>query len=213
MNRNDNGASPFASHDELQAAHGEPLGYGLKMHLDYLHEHHALFISNSPFCVLTSIGRDGFPTVSPKGDPKGFVKVLDQYTLLLPDRPGNNQLQTLHNVMDAPKVGLIFLVPGVDESLRVQGTARISTAPEHLAQLAVNGRTPKTALLIDVAEAYVHCGKALKRSKLWDPDLRVPRGAFPTIARMMVDQTGPVPGKTLEELDEFAEIGYRDGLY
>jgi len=213
MGSDDKQAAAFASHDELQAAHGEPLVYGLRMHLDYLHEHHLSFIAMSPFCVLTSVDRNGYPTASPKGDPPGFVKAIDRHTLLLPDRPGNNQLQTLHNVMDAPKVGLIFFVPGIDESLRIHGSARLTTEPERLALLEVKGRLPKTALLVTVERAYIHCGKALKRSKLWDPATRVPRDCYPSIACIMVDQTGPVPGKSLAELDELAETLYRTALY
>ncbi len=213
MSAADHAGDKYQDHAGLQAAYGEPIEYGLRMHLDHLHEHHLTFIASSPFCILTSVDREGFPTASPKGDPRGFVKALDPNTLLVPDRPGNNQLQTLHNVMDAPRVGLIFLVPGVEETLRVRGTARMTTAPAHLDLLTVRAKTPKTALLVHVEEAYIHCGKALRRARLWDADVRVPRGTIPSIARMMVDQTGPVPGKTLEDLDAFAESQYRETLY
>jgi hypothetical protein len=203
----------FASHDQIQDLYGEPLVYGLKMHISSIHEHHKTFIANSPFLVLTSCGPGGYPTASPKGDQKGFVQVADEKTILIPDRPGNNQLQTLHNVFDNPKVGLIFFVPGIEETLRVRGTASITRDPDALKAFAVRGKVPNSAIQIHVEEAYMHCGKALRRSRLWDPQQHVPRRDIPTIARMMVDQAGPVPGKTVEELDQLQEQIYDSTLY
>jgi PPOX class probable FMN-dependent enzyme len=202
----------FSTHAEMQQQYGEPLEYGLRMHIDYIHHHHRTFIAHSPFLVLTSCDRNGYPTASPKGDCKGFVQVIDEKTLLIPDRPGNNQLQTLHNVLDNAKVGAIFFVPGIEETLRVRGIASLSTNPELLASFIVNGKTPKSAIRIHVEEAYMHCGKALRRSQLWQPDQRVERSAIPTIAKMMVDQTGPVD-KSIEELDALQEQIYRTTLY
>lgn len=209
----DSQCAAFTSHEQMQDLYGEPLIYGLKMHISYIHEHHKTFIAHSPFLVLTSCGPDGFPTASPKGDHKGFVRVADEKTLLIPDRPGNNQLQTLHNVFDNPKVGLIFFVPGIEETLRVRGTASIARDAAALAVFAVRGKVPNSAIRVHVEEAYMHCGKALRRSRLWDPQLHVPRGDIPTIARMMVDQTGPVPGKTVEELDQLQDEIYDSTLY
>lgn len=203
----------FTGHKQMQELYGEPLEYGLKMHIDYIHEHHKTFVAHSPFLVLTSCDRNGYPTASPKGDEKGFVQVADEKTLLIPDRPGNNQLQTLHNVFDNPKVGLIFFVPGIEETFRVRGTAGITRDREILKAFEVRGKVPNSAIRIHVEEAYMHCGKALRRSRLWDPQQHVPRNQIPTIAKMMVDQTGPVPGKTVEELDQLQEQIYDATLY
>ncbi len=133
--------------------------------LDHLDVHCRSFIALSPLCVLSSAGADGQADASPRGDPPGFVEVLDDKTLLLPDRPGNNQVDSLQNIVENPGVGLLFFVPGMNETLRVKGKAEIVTDTELLEPMKVNRRAPVSGLRITVEEAFLHCGWALIRSK------------------------------------------------
>lgn len=177
--------------------------------LDRLDPHCRRFIELSPFLVIATGGPDGLDA-SPRGDPPGFVKVLDDRTLLLPDRPGNNRADTLGNLLVDPRLGLVFFIPGIGETLRVNGTGRITTDPGHLALLAVDGRAPKRAVLIAVDEAFLHCAKALIRSKLWEPESRVPRSAFPTLGRIIADQQR---GQDAASVDANVAEAYRSRLY
>ncbi|MEJ0067875.1 MAG: MSMEG_1061 family FMN-dependent PPOX-type flavoprotein [Pseudomonadota bacterium] len=154
---------------ELRALYGEPSGLAVVKQIDHIDPHCRHFIGLSPFLCLGSADSEGRQDVSPRGDMPGFVQVLDDHTLAIPDRPGNNRLDSLSNLQINPNVALIFLVPGVDETLRVNGLASLSTDPALLASMAVNGKAPKAAIKVAVREVYFHCGKALKRSKLWGP--------------------------------------------
>jgi PPOX class probable FMN-dependent enzyme len=177
--------------------------------LDRLDPHCLRFIALSPFVLLSTTGANGLGDVTPRGDRPGFVVAPDDRTLLLPDRPGNNRLDSLQNILDNPGVGLLFLVPGVDETLRVNGRAEIHEDPELLAQFAVDGRLPKTVLRIAVAEAYLHCAKALMRSSLWDPAARIERSSLPSMGQMMKDQIGVTTAETQAEMVD----RYRQTLY
>ena len=150
--------------------------------------------------------------MSPRGDAPGFARVLDDYTIAIPDRPGNNRLDTMSNIVADAEVGLLFFIPGIDETLRINGTARLSHDPQLLAAAAVNGREPRLVILVTVKEAFLHCGKALKRSKLWHDDYRVDKKDFPSLGRMIVEQTKPA-NVTVEQADEVVEEGYRTKLY
>ena len=134
----------------------------------------------SPFCLIGSFAADGRADVSPRGDPPGFVAVLDTQTLLIPDRPGNRQVDSLQNIIEHPHVGLLFLVPGMNETLRVSGTVEIVTDSELLAPLSVRGKPPISGLRVTVEEAFLHCGRALIRSRLWDPAVQIERSSFPS---------------------------------
>ena len=152
---------------------------GLKV-LDHLDVHCRRFIDLSPFYVLSSARADGRADASPRGDPPGsLAHVLDDKTLLLPDRPGNRQLDTLMNLVERPYVGLVFFVPGVTETLRVNGPVEISTDPDLLEPVALDGKLPVSVLKVTVEEAFLHCAKALIRARLWDADARVARSSFP----------------------------------
>ena len=175
-----------------------------------LDRHCRAFIELSPFLVIATSDGEGRMDASPRGDPPGFVRVLDDTTLFLPDWPGNNRVDTLGNVLAAPGVGLVFFVPGVDETLRVNGTARLVTEPGLLAESEVLGRVPKTGMLVAVEEIFFHCAKALKRSKLWDPALQIERGSFPTLGRILAEQTQV---GSAEETDARIEASYRARLY
>ena len=175
-----------------------------------LERHSRAFIALSPFLVMASSDADGRADASPRGDPAGFVQVLDDRTLLLPDRPGNNLVDTFRNVLSQPGVGLIFFVPGFEETLRVNGRARILTEAEALAGSAINGRTPKTGLLIAIDEVFFHCAKAIRRARLWDPDARVDRGVFPTLGRIIADQNRAY---TEEDAERRLATAYRERMY
>ncbi|WP_257169438.1 pyridoxamine 5'-phosphate oxidase family protein [Bradyrhizobium sp. SRS-191] len=155
-----------------------------------LDAHSRRFISLSPFCVMATSGTDGSVDASPRGGHPGFVHIDGDHRLLLPDRPGNNRLDSLRNVSEGSgQVQLIFFVPGLNETLRVGGTASVSADPDLLAKLEEFGKPPRSVVSIDVQEVYFHCGKAIMRSKLWAQDAQVPRSAMPSISEIIHDQT------------------------
>ncbi|MGR8918899.1 MAG: MSMEG_1061 family FMN-dependent PPOX-type flavoprotein [Gammaproteobacteria bacterium] len=155
-----------------------------------LDDYHRRFIALSPFLCLASSTAEGQPFVSPKGDAPGFVTVADERTLYIPDRSGNNKVESFTNIVDNPKVSLIFFVPGLPETLRVLGRASVTTAPEVLALGAARGALPKVATQVAIDTVYFHCGKALVRSKLWQTDSHVDKGAFPSFGRVVREQAG-----------------------
>jgi len=168
------------------------------------------FIALSPFVCLGSSSAEG-ADVTPRGDQPGFVHVLDDHTLLIPDWPGNNRLDTLMNIEANPQVGLLFLIPGFAESLRVNGVAEISLDPALLERWTVNGRHPRSVLRISVREAFLHCGKAILRSKLWDDSAKVDRGVLPSYGQMLKDQTQV--RDTAEQIQASVEDAYKTRLY
>ncbi len=200
----------IASMSELRTAYREPNERAEQKVLDRLDEHSRSFIALSPFCILTSVGADGLMDTSPRGDPPGFVAVLDERTLLLPDRPGNNQVDSLRNVLANPAVGLLFLVPGMNETLRVSGKAEIVTTEELLAPLSIKGKAPLSGLLVQVEEAFLHCGRSLIRSRLWEPEARIERSCFPTYGQVLADQ---IAGANAEEIDADEDEANRERLY
>jgi uncharacterized protein len=177
----------IGTEDDLRALHAPPSDLVKKKCVDRLDKHCRDFIALSPFLVLGTAGADGRADVSPRGDPPGFVKVLDDKTLLIPDRPGNNLLDSLSNIVANPEVGLLFLIPGFDETLRVNGRAEVVRDPALLAPLAVEGKAVKVAIRVSVREVYLHCAKSFRRARLWDPAARVPRQTLPTLAKMVMD--------------------------
>ncbi len=180
--------------------------------LDRLDEYCRRFIALSPLLVLGT-ARPGHGTdVSPRGDRPGFVRVLDDRTLAIPDRPGNNRLDSLSNLLANAEVGLLFFVPGIDETLRVNGLASLSREPALLAAAAVDGKPPRMILRVAVSQAFFHCGKALIRSRFWHEDHRVERKSFPSLARIITEQT-KVPGITVEDAEARLARAYRDDLY
>lgn len=189
-----------ASEAQLRERYDTPKDMILKLKLARLDKHARRFISLSPFLVLATRG-----DASPKGDAPGFVRVVDDTTLLIPDRAGNNKLDTLRNILDDSAVGMIFLIPGFNETLRVNGHARVTMDPDLLAPLAVDGKAPKSGIVVGVEEVYLHCGKALLRARLWDPEARTDRTAMPTMGRMVADQ---IAGLDADEI----ETGYQEAL-
>lgn len=197
------------SQEALRAYYGAPSERGAKKQMAQLDAHARAFIALSPFMVIASATANG-ADASPKGDPPGFVKVIDEHTLLIPDRPGNNRVDTMGNVVENPRVGLLFLVPGMCETLRVNGRARITTDPELLEPLSVKGKPPRSGMIIDVDEVYLHCGKAVIRANLWDPERHIDRKSFPSMGRMLADQIG---GYDAAALDEGIRERYETHLY
>lgn len=195
---------------DLRSRYGEPGRLATGKQLARLDTHARRFIELSPFLVISSHGTDGLGDVSPKGDAPGFVQVLDDRTLLIPDRPGNNRLDTLSNLMANDGVGLLFLVPGVCETLRVNGRARVVTDADLLAPTAVRGKLPATGILVAVEEVYLHCAKALVRSKLWEDDHRIERRALPSLGQMLADQ---MSGLDAGEADAGIEDSLKNRLY
>lgn len=199
------------SEAELRTLYGSPSEIAARKCLSRLDEHCRHFIERSPFVCLSSAAADGSADLSPRGDAPGFVRVLDDQTLLVPDRLGNNRIDSLTNLIHNPHIGMLFLIPGVDETLRVNGVARIVLRSAWLDQCTVNGKTPRSGILVEVREAFLQCAKALKRSRLWSDDYRIESSQFPTLGRMLVDQlclTTPV-----EELDAMIDKAYREKLY
>ena len=158
--------------------------------LTHLDPHCICFIGLSPFVVLASSGNNGHLDTSPRGGPAGFVRVADSHTLLLPDSPGNNRLDTLENVVATGELGLLFMIPGVDETLRVNGAAQLRDEATLLESFRDEKRRPRLVIEIKVREAYLHCAKAMMRSKLWDGASKVNRSVLPTMGQMLSDQTG-----------------------
>lgn len=157
----------------------------------------------------------GTADVSPRGDPRGFVKVLGHKTLLIPDRPGNNRLDTLTNILSNPQVGLLFIVPGFDDTLRVNGHATLTRDPDLLALMAINERIPTAAIVVHVQEVFMHCAKAFGRSKLWEHSEHQDRKEMPSLVNIILDQTSGAPDSREEmaKLDADLEEEYRRTMY
>lgn len=170
------------------------------------------FVELSPFVCLSTSGTDGTCDVTPRGDPPGFVRILDETTLLLPERPGNRLADALRNILGNPHVGLLFFVPGVTDTFRVNGRAQIVTDHELLAPSEVEGKVPKLGLLIEIDEAYTQCSKALLRSGLWDPSRHVERGELPSNGEIMASLNAEVEADTYEA-ERNARYERREGFY
>ncbi len=170
----------------LEGIYGAPSGAAVEKELDYLHPHYRLLIATSPFVVLATGGPDGLDT-SPRGDAPGFVQVQDDKTLLLPDRKGNNRIDSLRNILADPQVALLFMIPGVGETLRVNGRASITTAPEVLERFRVEDALPRSVIVVKVDTVFFQCSRALWRSKLWEPAAQIERSSLPSLGTMVQD--------------------------
>ena len=200
----------LSSEAEIERFIGKPNSRVVAKVTDKLDQLCRDFISRSPFLVIASSNSDGRVDVSPKGDPAGFVQVLDEKTIALPERPGNRRADTFRNVLKNPRVGLIFMVPGKGETLRVSGTAKIVRDLWLRERMAHNGRLPELALVITVEEVFAHCTKCMVRSQLWKPDTWNPEGLF-TIGSAMVAH-GNLP-MTVAEMEAIADERVRTSLY
>ena len=189
--------SYVATMADVRDRHPKPMSRASGKVLRRLDKHCRAILQRSTFCVVGTQGPEG-ADVSPRGDPAGFVRVLDDRHLLLPDRIGNNRFDSYDNVFANPQVGLLFLVPGMAEILRINGTARVTDDATLLAPLAVRGRPPIVGLLIEVKEAYLHCAKAINRASLWDPSKHIDRAELPSYAGMLADQVEGLSGEESE---------------
>jgi PPOX class probable FMN-dependent enzyme len=201
----------IATEAQLRGVIGSPNQRVLKKQIASLDGHCRAFIAKSPFLLISSCDGNGNMDVSPKGDPPGFVRVLDDQTLAIPDRPGNRRADTFRNLLTNPNVGLLFLVPGKQETLRVSGTALIVRDPWVREPMGMAGKLPELAIIVNLREVFFHCAKCVIRSKLWEsvswPD---PKG-LPSLARVMVDQ-GKLE-ESLEEMEALIEQSNRERLY
>ncbi|MBT4699605.1 MAG: pyridoxamine 5'-phosphate oxidase family protein [Rhodospirillaceae bacterium] len=200
------------SEEVLRETYGHPNPKGLAMQcvLPRIDDHHRAFISYSPFIVIASANAKGECEVSPRGDLPGFVHVLDDQTLLIPDRPGNKKILTMSNVLENSSLAIIFFIPGRDDSLRVTGKAHISTQTDILSPMAVKGSVPKSALQLEVDKAWFHCGKAIIRSKIWQPDVQEDAVKLPTLGQMLSDQIADVRA---QEADDALNNSYETMLW
>lgn len=199
-------SGPIGCEADLRTAYGEATEDIRNKALRSIDRHARRFIELSPFMCIGSSRPNDLPDVSPRGGEPGFVHVLDDTHLAFPDRPGNNRLDTLTNIMHAPAVGLLFFVPGVDEMLRINGRATLTRRPDLMHRFTHDGKPPRAVIVVEALEVYLHCAKALKRADLWNPEKRIARSALPTYGQMIKDQyRPPVPTDVIDKrLDEDA---------
>ena len=202
----------ITSEKKLRELFGEPSEVALKKERPALNETMRRFIAASPFLLLATSSPDGRCDVSPKGDAPGFVAVLDDTHLAIPDRLGNNRVDGHRNVVANGHVGLIFLIPGREDTLRVNGRACLTRDPELLASMVVQGKPPKLAIGVEVEECFMHCAKAFKRSRLWQADTWPSARAAPSMAEILMETVKPA-GMTLSDMEQRLEEGYRTRMY
>lgn len=203
-------AGRIGSVAELEALYGAPMEVALAKELDYLTPHYRRLVEAAPFAVLATVGPEGLDC-SPRGDPAGFARVPDPKTVLIPDRRGNNRLDSLKNIVRDPRVALLFLIPGVNETMRVNGRADLLADPALLESFAIRGKTPRSVIRVAVESAYYQCPKALVRSRLWDPETRIPRSALPSSGEMLrAVSGGAIDG---EEWDRNYPARLRETIY
>ncbi len=198
--------------DELTELIGVPSELVLKKQLSELDCHMQSFISQSPFLLLGTFGRDGCCDVSPRGDAHGLVKLLDAKTLLIPERRGNRRADSMRNIMETGRVGLLFLIPGLGETLRINGRACLIRDNDLLASLTVAGVQPLVEIAVEVEECFLQCAKAIIRSRLWDNAVCAHRPALPCFAELLIDQTR-IADETVESLNREIEDSYKNRLY
>jgi len=196
---------------------GAPMELAVKKAIPKLDKYSRELIQRSPFLTIGTANANGKADVSPRGDQPGFVVILDDNTLFIPERPGNNRVDTLTNITENPNVGLLFLVPGFNETLRINGRASVVKDEALLERCAVNSKIPKLGIMVAVEEAYLHCAKAFRRAKLWDPESLQDRKEMPSIGKMILEQTAeannPPSEDEIKVVDEYVEDNYRNELY
>ena len=213
-------AKPTQTYSELTALRafmGKPTELAAKKSITRLDKHCREFINRSPFVCIGTTDGSGKADVSPKGDPPGFVQVLDDKTLFIPDRPGNNRIDSMSNLLKDPAIALLFLIPGFDETLRVNGKGTVIRDQTLNATSTVKGRSPKIGIKVQVETAFLHCAKALKRSHLWDPESIQNRQEMPSLGRMIIEQTTPTGTKAdptdISDADDRVQESIRSHLY
>jgi uncharacterized protein len=201
------------SEAELREIIGEPTGLVTAKLADSLNDLTRQFVERSPFVCIATGRPDGGLDVSPRGDPAGFVRVLDEHTLLLPERPGNRLADSLVNLLSDPRIALLFLIPGVGETFRVNGTAMITDDPDLLAGSIVEGKAPRLGIVVTVMEAYTQCAKALIRSDLWNPAHHIARSELPSHGEILRSLSLPDLDVTSHETSRAERYARREGFY
>ena len=174
----------ITSIDELERIYGEPAQPAVAKEIDHISPHYATFIEASPFVVIATVGPEGLDC-SPRGDPAGFVRIADPRTVLIPDRRGNNRIDSLRNIVRDPRISLLFMIPGIGNTLRINGRAEISNDPELLQSFAMGKKLPLTVLKVTTDRVYFQCPKAFVRARLWDPAVQIPRSALPSTGEIL----------------------------
>ena len=201
----------ITSRDDLRRVYKPASENSLRKELKALDGHCVSFIGRSPFVLIGTSDGKGHADVTPKGDRPGFVAVLDSRTIAIPDRPGNNRLDTLENLLVEPSIGLLFLIPGMDETLRINGRARITADDGLRARFEVDGKLPQAVILVDVEAAYMHCAKAFMRSQLWHPETWPDRASLPTLGRILKDQLAL--DQSAEATDRWLDEAYAKSMW
>ncbi|MCE6074786.1 pyridoxamine 5'-phosphate oxidase family protein [Agrobacterium vitis] len=183
---------------QLEALYGTVRETSIAKEIDHLNDDYAAFVNASPFILLATVGADG-TDCSPKGDAPGFVAIFDRKTLAIPDRPGNNRIDNLKNIIEDGRASVLFLIPGVGETLRVNGRATISADPELLARFTVDGKLPKSVILLVIESVYFHCAKSIMRSKLWDASRHVERSTLPSAGQMLKNIVSGFDGEAYDK--------------
>ncbi|MDG4860243.1 pyridoxamine 5'-phosphate oxidase family protein [Streptomyces sp. T-3] len=200
----------ITSESELRSLLGEPTPAAADKARKSLHEHHREWLAQSPFCVIATADGNGWCDASPKGDPAGFAQVLDDTTIAIPERPGNRRADSYHNILANPRVGLLFVVPGRPDTLRVNGRARLVSDAPFFDDMVVKGHRPKLAVVVEIEEVYFHCAKAYLRSKLWKPETWNP-DALPS--RAQISKSLERVDEPLENLERYYGPQYADKIY
>jgi PPOX class probable FMN-dependent enzyme len=200
----------ITSHDELRELLGPPIPRVATKERVFLHEYDKQWLAASPFCVIATAGADGRCDTSPKGDPPGFTLVLDDATIAIPERPGNRRADSFHNVLDNPHVGLLYLIPGRGDTLRINGRARLVRDAPFFDRMTVKGHRPKLALIVDIEEVFYHCSKAFLRSALWKSETWNPEAAP---SRAQIAKSLERPDETLEDLERYYGPQYATRIY
>lgn len=180
--------------------------------INYLDEHCQIFLRLSPFCVLSTSDRNGNCDASPRGDKPGFAFIMDKKTLVLPERPGNRRVDSMRNILETSKAGLLFFIPGLGETLRINGKASLIADSDVLQKMAENKKVPLLGIAIEVEECFIHCAKALKRSGLWDPSAWEEEDSLPSAAKMLAAHS-KLSNITSEEIQSLLDKDYKDRLY
>jgi len=174
----------ITTQQQLDVLYGKAVESSVVKEIDYISDHYEAFIDKAPFVVVATVGPEGLDC-SPRGDPPGFVRVRDPKTVLIPDRRGNNRIDTLRNLVRDPRISLLFIIPGIGNTLRINGRAEISAEPELCQSFAMHGKPPRTVLVVTVDRIYFHCPKALVRSRLWSADAQIARSELPSTGEIL----------------------------
>ncbi|WP_339680693.1 pyridoxamine 5'-phosphate oxidase family protein [Cyclobacterium marinum] len=198
--------------EELRGVMGFPRELVQKKSINFIDEHCKSFIGKSPMLFISTANKEGSCDVSPRGDPAGFVDVLDEQYLVIPERPGNKRCDSLVNILSNPQVGLIFIIPGLKETLRINGKAILIRDKDLLQKYQVNGKNPEIGIIVEVEECFIHCAKAFLRSKLWEPEAWPDKEQFPLVAKVLADHINS-SNFSKEEIQNVLEESYKKRLY